>query len=169
MLSRDHNLQSLNIPELDLQRTLARFTLAGGHVQCAATGDLVLACADDGSVRMVNSTDPAADFFSLKGADNRAVKCVALDTAQQFAAVGCSDGYLLIWRLSDRSLVHNSRPMPLLNTFQSAANPSASSSSSSSSSSSFAATSVFRVAFEPTHGKWLAVPGEKGAQVWHGA
>ncbi len=163
-MSRDHNLQSLNIPELDLQKTLARFTLAGGHVQCATTGDLVLACADDGSVRVVNSADPTTDFYSLKGADNRAVKCVALDAAQQFAAVGCSDGYLLIWRLSDRSLVHNSRPMPLLNTFQSAVNPSASAAASAS-GTSFAATSVCRIAFEPTYGKWLAVPGEKGAQV----
>ena len=65
-------------------------------------------------------------------------------------------GYLFVWRVADKSLVHSSRPLPLLNTLG----------GTEVGGVSVTTSSVFRVSMDPS-GRVLALPGDKGVQLMY--
>jgi hypothetical protein len=103
----------------------------------------------DGTVRLMDARHPAAAYRSFGGGEQRAVRCASVDAAGRHLAVGCTDGYLLVWRVAEPARApHAARILP-----------------ASASSSALPASVAFRTAFEPTGGRLLAVPGEAGCQL----
>lgn len=132
-----NTVQIHTFPDGEPDGILTRFTTNATHVTCNSTGTRVAAGSSDFLVKVVEVTD-SSQQKTLRG-HQAPVLSVTLDPKDQYLASSSCDGSVIVWNIDDQSPVTRWTVLQKTNDISTT-------------------KSLCRLAFQPTTGKFLAVP-----------
>ncbi|KAF6721013.1 WD repeat and HMG-box DNA-binding protein 1 [Oryzias melastigma] len=143
--SSNNTVQIHTFPDGDPDGILTRFTTNATHVTFNSSGSRVAAGSSDFMVKVVEVAD-SSQQKTLRGHE-APVLSVAFDPKDEFLASACCDGSVVVWDIEQQTQVIS---WPLLKKTNDVSN----------------ARSLCRLAFQPSSGKFLAVPVESKVHLY---